>query len=111
MAEKERIVLTQKECYCDIIDLYDTVLRKQGREPAADDVYEVSKIECSLNVMYEVKQYYMNKYPDKFTEQGFAMTWVNSGPKASEEFNDPDSSKYIVLVEPGWCHKREADAE
>lgn len=102
-----RVVLTKEECYGSIIDLYDTVLRKTGREPADDDRYDPSKIYCSLNVMEEIEQHTKDTYPKKYTKEGFLMHWCNIGPKASEEYNDPDPEKYIVEVEEGWVSKEE----
>lgn len=113
-AFRETVVLNQKDCYCGIISLYDNVLRKLGEEPSEDVIYDPRKIYCSINVMDEVERYYRSLKPDmplNYFKEGFAMHWVNSGPKASEEFNSPDPIKYIVVVEAGWASRKEEEEE
>ena len=109
-----RIELTRDECYCSLPDLYDNILKKTGREPADDDVYEPSKVSCSMNVQEAVKQYIEDHVPEvkddpETARFAFAFNWVNSGPQAVEWLNDQD--KYIVEVKDLWVHKKEADAQ
>ena len=93
----ERVTLKQKDCYCDIITLYDNVLKALGREPAEDDRYEPSKIWCSKGVQSEVFQFYKDKGHE---EMAIAMHWCNVGPKAIDEIPD-----YCFDLEPNWVHK------
>lgn len=109
-----KLILTREECYCSLPDLYDNILRKQGREPAEDDVYEPSRVSCSMNVQEAVKQYIEDNVPEAKDDPdtarfAFVFNWVNSGPHAVERLNDPDPNKYVIEVQPLWCHKKEAE--
>lgn len=96
--KKVRVSLKQKDCYCDLITLYDNILRATGKEPAPDDIYEPSRVWCSKGVQYEVFQFYKDK---GHNDVGIAMHWCNSGPKAIDELPD-----YEFDLEPNWVHKK-----
>ena len=92
--KNKKIMLTEEECYTEIINLYDTVAKKLGFKNVESLEYDCRKICVSKNVYEKINAYYKDQGMDA---QSFAMRWVSFGPKANLEDKD-----CVVEIEDGF---------
>lgn len=95
-----KVDLTRDECYCGIIELYNTVAAKLGYNPATVH-YDCRKICVSKPVMEQVFAYF--KAEKQISRATFNQLWLNLGPKAnlSGDDNKADIQKgFIQEVKP-----------
>lgn len=86
--------LTQEQCYCNIIDLYDLIAQKLGYD-SQDVRYDCTKICVSKLVQKEIFRFY--KVEENMSDDAIGQIWLFSGPKANLPHNN-----YIVDVQNGF---------
>lgn len=97
--QSAKIVLTQKECYHSIIDLYDIIAAKMQYDPQKVN-YDCRKICVTKSVQEQVYAYYKEEHHASIEAIGSA--WLAMGPKASLPGED-----YQVEVQKGFIVETE----
>lgn len=92
---KNTYILTKDECYCDVVDLYDTVARRMGINDPSKLQYDCKKICTSKKVQNEVFRYYVDEMD--LSPADVNVIIIHFGPKANIE-----SDGYIVTVKDGF---------
>lgn len=97
-----RISLTERECHCSILYLYELVAQKAGFSLAGKSIhYDCTKIRSTQAVQDAVLSCYKGDLDE--IPAAAIMLWAGSGPKADLEGDD-----YAVEIEDGFV--REGDA-
>lgn len=101
MSDKKTVVLTEKECYCGIIELYDLVAQKLGYDPAKVS-YDCRRINVTKPVQDQIFTFYQEE--QKASNESIGSAWLCYGPKAI--LSGLSGDRYEVEIFDGFIAAR-----
>lgn len=100
----QRIILTEEDCQCYILDFYKNVAEKAGIEIKKNTCFDCRKICVTPSVCEALLDYYVG---NDISEYSFSTFWLLYGPKANLE--EDKKALYVAEIEDSFCYEKEEE--
>lgn len=94
--KKTRVNLTEEECYCTLLELYNTVAKHLDIPVTADTCFDCRCIRVTRSVQDKIWDYYEKE--EKYNGEQISMMLLMCGPKANLRVKKEEENSCIAEV-------------